>query len=116
MKTIKFYKDNTGWYATVDGHTKEQNKMILGADKFLESIDNFTDQDGIVTVECSATRPLKCVAVLKRVYHDFFGAFYTVSGSLADNYGLNGFKVYLCNVVHTVFKKHPKYIYIKSIS
>lgn len=116
MNAIKFYKDPTGWYATVAGHTKQQNKMILGADKFLEYVDGVTDNDGNVTVECDSVKIDGCEATLKRVYHDPWGAFYTVSGPLADRYGLNGFKVYLCNVVHTVFKRHPKNIYIKKIA
>ena len=116
MKEIRFYKDSTGWYAEVEGHTKAQNRMILGADKFLEYVDSLTDRDGNVVVECDKKKIDDCKISLKRVFHDFWGAFYVASGPLAEKYGLNGFRVYLCNVVHTVFGRHPKNIYIKEIA
>lgn len=115
MKTIKFYKDNTGWYADIAEHTKAENRMVFGADKFLEYMDKNTDNDGFVTVECDDKKFDEHAFGLKRVLHEPWGAFYSLFGPVAKQYSLEGFKLYLCNVVHTVFKKHPKNIYIKSI-
>ena len=39
VNLIRFYReDNGSWYADVHGHTKGENKMVAGSDKFLQAI------------------------------------------------------------------------------
>lgn len=113
-RIIQFYKDREGWFANVEGHTKSENRMILGADTFLQRFDNLTDKNGGVTVVCDNHKIDKPAYILKRIMHGLFGAYYVVMSD-DDKYGLDRHCVYLCNVVHTVFGKHPRKIYIKEI-
>ena len=116
MKTIRFYKDDTGWYADIAEHTKAENRMVFGADTFLDMVDRSTNNDNEVIIECDDKKFDGYAAWLKRVGHYPWGAFYKVAGgSMCQRYGLDGLRLYLCNVTHTVLGSHPKNIYIKEI-
>ena len=39
MNVIRFYKKHNAWYADVAEHTEAENRMVAGADTFLEKID-----------------------------------------------------------------------------
>ena len=115
MKQLTFYKDSTGWYAQVAGHTKAQNKMVAGSDDFLDMVNAITGSKDLVTVKCDDKPVDDPSMTLMRIVHMPFGAFYVVKGKYAEERGLDGNVIFLCNVAHTVFKKHPKRIYIKEI-
>lgn len=50
---------------------------------------------------------------LRRLIHDTFGATYSAKHNGSDSKKNRLF--WLCNVVHSVFGNHPKYIYIYRI-
>ena len=117
-KHILFYKEGSIWYADVDGHTKEENEMIEGADIFLDIVSN---GENTVGFEVSDEIYPKAKFLLKRVAHDNYGATYQVLGNhpnapalSASAYmlGIENEKLWLCNVVHTFFGEHPEYISI----
>ena len=114
MKRIEFYKDNGQWYADVEEHTKEENEMIAGADKFLDSISMGRDR---VSMNVSDKICPKCEFLFQRIEHDEYGATYIVldhhhdAPALgADSSNIPQKKFWLCNVVHTVFGEHPEFI------
>lgn len=114
MKCVKFYREDGIWYADVEGHTKEENEMVAGADKFLDSVCNGKNS---VFMNVSDKIYPKCKYLFQRIDHDANGATYVVLSHHPDAPGLGGGfldvqqkKFWLCNVVHTVFGEHPEYI------
>lgn len=115
---VTFLKDAGGWYADVQGHTRGQNSMVAGADKFLDAI---ADRCGFAKGPCdriiahmSTAKPKDDGYMwrLKRLLHDPFGATY-----MAIKKGSHiGPVLWICNVTHDVFKEdHPKRIYITGL-
>lgn len=114
MKRIEFYKENGQWYANVEGHSKEENEMVAGADKFLDSISMGKEY---VSMNVSDKICPKCQFLFQRIDHDDYGATYIVVGNHpdapalgADCFSIPQKKFWLCNVVHTVFGEHPEFI------
>jgi hypothetical protein len=113
VRTLVFFKQDKKWYADVPGHTLAENRMVAGADTFLEFVDK--QKKGKVIITLSASCPNKFMLKLVRIEHDPFGATYKVSGPFADENGISGSVMWLCNVTHDVLGEHPKEIYIHSI-
>ena len=111
MKQVAFYKDEEGWFAEVAGHTKAQNRMVAGADKFLEKMSGGHRRLRI-TVAAGEAPVDGWFAKLTRVEHDPFGATYLcrVKGWLLPRIA------WLCNVTHTVFGEHPRKIWITEVA
>lgn len=109
-----FKKDEHGWYAIVEGHTRAQNAMVAGADTLIEKLANGSDA---VCIRFRTEKPGegsklgKPIATLKRIEHDAFGATYLVFGL-----GAISRPAWLCNVTETVLGEHPKRIYIYGVS
>lgn len=119
MKAISFYKEDKMWYADVPEHTKEENEMVYGADKFLEFLSGGKDR---VTLEVADDIYPKPSFLLQQIHHDDAGSTYEILPYHHDAPGLGycpqeaaGQKLWLCNVVHTVLGEHPKYISIISV-
>lgn len=110
MKTIKFYKEDDKWYADVEGHTKEDNEMVLGSDSFLELFSKGADSCHI-DFDVQPNEGLEPMEILTMTEHnDEDGAFYS------PKYNFDLFpQMYLCNVMHTVCGEHPETIYIYRI-
>ncbi len=108
MKRIKFYKEGTEWYADVPNHSQAENRMVAGADKFLDSLDD--KHTGLLCL-CVGEDDNHgdYVYSLFRLHHDKWGATYLLKKK-RSRLGLR--IVWLCNVVHDVLGKHPKHIYI----
>ena len=120
MKTIKFYKEEENWYADVPNHTKEENLMVSGADDFLETLNCFEGKGDTIYITCNGYKeelnPSNALVELERVNHNQYGATYEVNAGDLYDYTLRDVcKLWLCNVVHDIFKDHPKYIYIFDI-
>ena len=115
MKKVGFYRKDGKWYADVAGHTEAQNMMIAGADKFCEMLDNyFGKPDGQLTLTVGEEDMNgDYIFKLRRLIHDTFGATYSAKYNGYDSKKNRLF--WLCNVVHSVFGDHPKYIYIYRI-
>lgn len=111
IKSLRFYKEDSKWYADVPQHTKEENEMVCGADNILEIASEGTSE---VTVRFALTEdvcPFYLAKLTMKGHDPNDGAFYTVTGPLAETYG-GVFEAYLCNVVHTVLGEHPQEIFI----
>ena len=111
MKKINYYKKNDIWYAAIPGHTEAENRMVAGADKFLDYLDR--DKDGNVEMRVG-TNELNgdYIYKLTRIQHDKWGATYLVK----QNGSRLGLKIiWICNVTHDVLGEHPKKIYIYSV-
>ena len=119
MKSIDFYKEDGQWYADVPQHTKEENEMVFGADKFLDAVSllfcNGKNRITIFVSDNNRAQESKFIGKLIRKKHDENGATYIVTGEVVDELGVSGFELWLCNVVHTVFGEHPESIYIHDI-
>ena len=123
VKIIKFYRDSDGeWYADVEGHSKSENRMIAGSDKFLQALLDWNDRtDGYgwdsVQMAITTDKPEKedYLFELRRVIHDKFGATYLIKKNKDSRIYCEDKMpklCWLCNVVHTVLGEHPKRIYI----
>lgn len=111
MKKILFYKESDQWYADVPGHTKAENRMVAGADKFLDKCD--MDHDGKVTIRVGEDNLNgDYIYSLSRIQHDKYGGTYLVK----KNGSRLGYSIFwLCNVTHSVLGEHKKKLYIYSI-
>lgn len=122
-KTVRFFRISegidAGWYADVPNHSLEDNQMVAGADEFLEQVDGMIGGTGEVTVEVSESietgSDTPFIAKLLMVDHDELGASYVLTGPLAEEQGVVGFRMWICNVTHDVLGEHPECIYIFSI-
>lgn len=118
VNLIRFYREDDGsWYADVKGHTKGENKMVAGSDKFLESILKFNQDTGDyfddILMTVATEEPEDYYIKLRRVWHDRFGATYRISLNKNKYCSQKLPKLcWLCNVTHTVLGEHPKTIYI----
>ena len=114
MLTQRFLKDASGWYADVPEHTRSQNAMVAGADRFVEELAGGSDS---VTVRFRTVEPPKGdgpkgkpLFTLRRIEHDAWGATYLVFGV-----GAMPVPAWVCNVTETVLGDHPKRIYIYGV-
>ena len=126
-KEIRFFKQDSKWYADVPNHSLEENEMVMGADIALDYISNGKEEVLLtVTDEYPGyNAPLE----LTRKEHDDEGAYYTVSGLLFLDFMIScsemsgnmpmreEFKpeIWICNVTHDIFGEHPKNIYVLKI-
>ena len=101
QKTIEFFKENNKWYADLPGD-QEENEMMEGADTLLQYLSEGHDRINLVV---STTKDSENPLHLTRIEHTDCGATYMLGSDPKDT-------VWLCNVVHTVFKDHPKHLYI----
>lgn len=117
MKIIEFYREGNQWYADVPEHTKEDNQMVLGADKFLDAVSLAAcyNMNRILIAVSTDNASQEFMAKLVRKKHDEEGATYVVTGKLAKDMGFEGAELWLCNVAHTVLGEHPESIYIHDI-
>lgn len=122
MKKIRFYKENSKWYADVPQHTKAENVMVLGSDAFLDCLSWYlsaknekrVDEIMITIVD---GKPDKYLFHLLRYAHNGYGANYMIiSSHEGEKFKMCVDKLWLCNVMHTVCREHPKDIYITEIS
>ncbi len=110
-KSLRFYRFEGTWYADVPQHSRPENRMVAGADTFLEEVSGGGDE--VVAVFSSdVADPGEWKYHLHLVEHDKYGGTYRVTA--ADRIG---FKLaWICNVTHTVFGgEHPTDIYIHSV-
>ena len=119
IEYIHFYEENGNWYADVSGHTKAENRMVAGSDKFLSSLRRYNesagDYLGDVFLGISTEKQAGYYFKLSRIFHDKYGATYVVSKNKDAYFDQRYPKLcWLCNVVHTVLGEHPKTIYIMS--
>ena len=123
MKTIKFFKQDSRWYADIPNHTLEENEMVLGADVLLEKISKGKDE---LTLEVEVeNEPKQYLGHFSRFSHDDNGATYYITGYILneildtltdEEMGLVGaFRMWLCNVTHDVFGEHPIDIWVLKI-
>ena len=121
MKKIRFYKDNQKWYADVPQHTKAENIMVFGSDAFLECLSWYLEVKNRkrihdITITITDEKPKDYLFHLLRYAHNGYGANYSIIPSIdGEKYKMNVDKLWLCNVMHTVFQEHPKDIYITEI-
>jgi len=115
-KIVRFYKEDNRWYADVPQHTKAENLMVAGADKFLDEICFGNDKVQLTVSDLISPKP---AFLLHRINHNGYGATYEILESHpespalgSDVHGLKNRKLWLCNVVHTVLGEHPRYISI----
>lgn len=100
---VKFYKEDSKWYADVPNHTKEENEMVYGADTMLEMLSEGNNEVLLFITEFAipGTDPYFCY--MKS--HDDDGAFYNVYHEYGQKeYG----EIWLCNVMHDVTNEHPE--------
>lgn len=115
-KNIAFYKENTLWYADIKEHTKTENMMVKGSGELLEFIYRVLGKsNNHLTFHISDEHIYWYEFRLKRTSHNGTGAYYIVDGPSADKFKVTGHKCWLGNVSHTVFKEHPKEIFVNSI-
>lgn len=107
MNRIKFYKDDTGWYADIPTYPgpKQDLAMVLGADEILDKLAGFRKA---ITIDI-LTDPIDAIYCLTalRVPKDVElggGKWYTITLS-GDIYAL-----WLCDVVLFVLGEYPKEI------
>lgn len=111
--TLSFYKKNDRWYADVQGHTEEENEMVLGADVMLDILSNHGDQAHLLLSD--EHNPNYDVALMQ-ITHDDNGAEYIIKGCKDPQYAdYIGYTVWICNVTHDVFGEHPLSIFIERI-
>ena len=119
LTTIRFYKiteePQEGWYADIPNHSLAENQMVEGSDTFLELVDKDLNGKGEVFITVSDEPQPMAIAKLSIMSHDEFGATYILSDYLAERYDADGFKLWICNVIHDTFGEHPNYIYIVKI-
>lgn len=117
---LRFYKADGKWYADVAGRTRNENEMVFGADTALEMISGRSES---VTLTMDTVEPSAYLLRLSLKEHDCEGATYSITGSkynqmmeaMAEGAIMPFSEVWLCNVVHDVFGKHPQDIYITAI-
>lgn len=89
--------------------------MVVGSNVFLEFLYNYFNRTGneiTLLVSDGLSGP---AIMLTRKKHDDEGAVYTISGFFAREHEFEGEECWLCNVVHDIFKEHPKKIGIHAI-
>ena len=115
---IYFNKEGGKWYATVFRYTNEV--IMPGADAILDSIYNDihrydnkppSSKEFFVTVDLFGPRRINespfGIMDFTRVSHDEGGATYRITGSLAEELGINEQTIHLGNLVHTILDGHP---------
>ena len=94
------------WFVVLPeyGGDQEDLEMVDGADKLLDSLTT----DGLYVTADVTLEEMPNGIVLNLIKHDEMGGTYQVEN-------LEGFNqdVWLCNVVHFLFGKHPEVIYFK---
>ncbi len=114
LKTILFYKKENNWYADIEGHTETENIMVGEACDILNALSKevcTSDNPCLLLSVINSYEPSSYLAS-KRRSHNGYGATYNVI-----NCRNNDFKEFwLCNVVHSVFRDHPKELSIVAIS
>ena len=100
--------ENGQWFVVLPEYDGDQEdlEMVDGADKLLD----FLTTDGLYVTADISLEELSDSIVLEMAAHDEMGGTYRV-----DN--LEGFNqdVWLCNVMHFLFGKHPDIIYFKIV-
>ncbi len=109
MMRMTFEKwDDGRWFVVLPEYEGDHDdlEMVGGANTLL---DFLTTDNHLVTIDV-ADEKFPDANTLRIVEHDDFGGTYEVSG-------IKGFNqtVWLCNVMHYVFKEHPETIYFKVI-
>lgn len=121
-KVIRFYREDDGyWYASVPGHTKAQNKMVAGSDKFLQACLDYVNkyepeiykEDSLYMNICTE-KPKAYMFKLTRLFHGRYGATYSIKQEKDCDLKIPVKMCWLCNVTHTVLGEHPKTIYVVS--
>ena len=118
-RDLRFFKLGCAWYADVRNHTLDENLMVQGADKLIESVSG-----GKREVNVSIAWPTydgnDWLFSLDRIDHNAHGATYSVTPSdaaqavaSAANFPIVP-KAWICNVTHDVLGGHPTSIYILS--
>lgn len=101
-------EEGNRWFVVLPEYEGDHGdlEMVGGADKLLDFI---TTDGRLVTIDVS-DEAFPGASTLSLVEHDDFGGTYSVSG-------IDGFSrtVWLCNVMHYVFREHPEEIYFKVI-
>ena len=108
IKRIRFYKEGGEWYADVPSHSQAENRMVAGADKFLDYLDE-KNSGRLLMIVGDNDQKGDYVYRLFRIHHDRWGATYLVKKKGA-RLGLK--IIWMCNVVHDVLGEHLKRIYI----
>jgi hypothetical protein len=108
MKTIRFYRKDTRWYAHLpeyidQGGTEEECEMVSGADDWLDHISNYSDS---VVLNLSDKDPLSEKIVLYE--KDEFGATYVAHSYKEEDINQ---VMWLCPVTVYVFGCYPEVIY-----
>jgi len=108
VHTLKFYKENETWYADVPEYNKEDNEMVMGSDTFLETFSQDGEHCTIEFYTDSPNQPY--IMLFEREQHDWDGAYYIGKGNYVE-----GMRIWICNVTHTVCGEHPEKIFITNI-
>lgn len=117
---IRFYRDGREWYADVPEHTKSENIMVGNANKLLEHIYWYCPwvnrRSQSITMLVSDEPTDKYLIKLIRYAHNGYGANYRIEPTwFTDAIKFDIDTCWLCNVVHTVAKEHPKEIYVLEV-
>lgn len=107
--TFERYEDGR-WYVVLPEYEgdHEDLEMVENSDKMLDALTT----DGMyATLDVSLEEPADGdYFSMEMESHDDFGAFYNVEGC-----PLFSGTIWLCNVVHSVFREHPDTLYCKVI-
>lgn len=119
MKTLRFYKENSEWYADIPEWEglKSALQMVLGADTLLDELSNYKEEITLhLTTEVQEIRNLEGIPAFANHNWDFLiradyvktyeGKYYT---------GYNEKYIWLCPVTAFVFGEYPQYIYYKIV-
>ena len=111
--TLRFYKFIVWWFADVKGHTMAENRMVSGADTFLEKVSE-GHKEIWLDISAEIVKP-DYLYGFSLVSHDENGAEYQVIASADEELVPLGTRVWICDVTHDVFGEHTNRIYINSI-
>ena len=114
---LRFFKLDNNWYADVPNHTLEENQMVMGSDILLDFISNGKSK---ITIEFELKQPQQYILHLQRRSADNEGAYYTLVGSLYNQF-LNSeynpiHEIWICNVTLDVFGCFPENIFVVEIT
>jgi len=127
MKTLKFYKNEHGWFIDLWWwpFNKAHLAMIAGADKLLDALSDNKDQVKLkVSSNPKNYKNRNCDEILVRRHKDKLldGAIYEVvrnniNHSLTVGYGGGdgGGELWLCAVTLCIYFRYPKFFYIHKI-
>lgn len=111
MRTLRFYRDEEGWFVDLPEWTgeKKELQMVSGADIFL---DILSQSENEVYLKVSTEMFPGCETLNFIEYGEFSGAWYKLLSYKGMNYEL---EMWLCDVTKNpiVFGNFPRKIYFK---